>query len=92
MQIWLDCEVKRSEIYYWRTSSGIEVDFVVEKKPHVLPFEITYSKQIQNKKVKNLVYFLKQEPKATLGFYVYMGDFHYDEQSKICFLPAWGIC
>lgn len=91
LQIWLDREVKRSEIYYWRTSGGIEVDFVVEKKPFVFPFEITYSTRIQDKKIKNLKTFLKEETKATMGFYVYMGPFDYDHQSNICFLPAWSI-
>src|SRR5262249_46749797 len=53
LQIWLDRDPKRSEIYYWRTSGGIEVDFIVVKKPHIFPFEVTYSKQVQYKKVKN---------------------------------------
>lgn len=91
LQVWLDRDSKRSEIYYWRTSGGIEIDFVVEKKPFVFPFEITYSNRIQDKKVKNLQYFLKEEPKCHMGFYIYMGKFHYDKQSNICFIPAWAI-
>jgi predicted AAA+ superfamily ATPase len=91
LQVWLDREAKRSEIYYWRTSSGIEVDFVVEKKPAVFPFEVTYSDRLQDKKIKNLTIFLQEETNAKMGFYIYRGDFHYDKKSRICFIPAWAI-
>ncbi len=89
--VWLDRSPKRSEIYYWRTSGGIEVDFIVEKKPAVFPFEVTYSSQIQAKKVKNLRIFLQEEPRAKIGFYIYRGDFYYDNQARICFIPAWAV-
>lgn len=91
LEIWLDGETKHSEIYYWRTSAGVEVDFVVERKPDVFPFEITYSTRIQAKKIKNLTTFMQDEPQAKLGFYVYMGEFKYDTKNKICFLPAWTL-
>lgn len=91
LQIWLDRETKRSEIYYWRTASGIEVDFVVEKKPLVFPFEVTYSTQIQTRKVKNLTTFMQHERNATIGYYVYLGRYHFDPIQRICYLPAWAI-
>lgn len=89
--LWLDDTPRRSEIYYWRTSGGVEVDFIAIQKPLIFPFEITYSTQIHSKKIKNLKYFLKNEPKVSMGFYVYMGEFYYDKQAKICFLPAWAV-
>lgn len=91
LQIWLDRDMKRSEIYYWRTSGKMEVDFVVDKKPHVIPFEVTYSNRIQDKKVKNLVNFMQEEPKAKYGFYIYMGDFSFDIENNIFFIPAWAV-
>lgn len=89
--IWLDRDIEINQIYYWRTSAGVEVDFVIVKKPEVYPFEVTYSEKIQTKKLKNLKQFLKDEPKAKMGYYVYMGKYHYDEKERICFLPAWAI-
>jgi predicted AAA+ superfamily ATPase len=91
LQIWLDRESRRTGIYYWRTSGGKEVDFVVEKKPAVFPFEVTYSDRKQDKKIKNLSVFLQEEKNAEKGFYIYRGDFHYDKKLKICFIPAWAI-
>jgi len=72
-------------------SGGAEVDFVVEKKPEVYPFEITYEVKAERKKIRNLSRFLSEEPKASWGFYVYRGEFKIDQQNRICFLPAWAI-
>ena len=91
LQIALDRAPKRSNVYYWRTTSGQEVDFVVEQKPHVYPFEVTYSPRIQEKKVKNLLCFMEGEKKAKIGFYVYTGEFGYDEKRRLCYLPVWAL-
>lgn len=92
LQIWLDRTVKHSDIYYWRTSSGVEVDFVVEVKPSVFPFEITYSRIPKEQKVKNLIHFMEDEKNAKFGFYIYVGDFKFDAERKIFFIPAWAVC
>jgi hypothetical protein len=89
--IWLDRDVELTKINYWRTSGGREIDFVVVKKPNIYPFEVTYSEKIQDKKLKNLKQFLKDEPNAKIGYYVYMGDYQYDAKQRICFLPGWAI-
>lgn len=91
LQIALDREVKHHAIYYWRSQRGIEVDFVVEQKPSVFPFEVTYSTQVNQQKVRNLRRFLHEEPEAKQGFYVYRGNYHFDADNRICFLPAWVI-
>ncbi len=91
LQIWLDRETKRSDIYYWRTAGGMEVDFVVQKNPEIYPFEVTYSNRVQDKKLRNLSQFLRDESKAKMGFYIYTGDYHYDANQRICFLPAWAV-
>jgi len=89
--VWLDRDPRQSEIYFWRTSGQVEVDFVVVKQPLVIPFEATFSSKSDQKKVKHLSIFLNQEKKAPFGCYVYNGEVHYDEGSRILFLPAWLI-
>ncbi len=89
LKVSLDREIKRNKIYYWRTTSGVEIDFIVEIKPDIFPFEITCSAQIDKKKLRNLKSFLKNEKKAKMGYYIYMGEYHYDEKERICFLPGW---
>lgn len=92
LQIILANHTHRSNIFYWRMSSGREVDFVIDYKPHIFPIEVTYAAQIQEKKVKNLEKFLNNEPKAPYAIYIYCGDFHFDELRRIIYLPAWAIC
>jgi len=91
LNTWISRSPLRQHINYWRTSSGTEVDFVVTRKPHILPFEITYGRTIDNKKIRNLKTFMQIEPKAPWGYYIYRGDFAIDEKKKIMFIPCWAV-
>ncbi len=92
LQIWLDREVKRHRIYFWRTISGMEVDFVVERKPQLIPFEVTYSSKIDSKKLKNLAVFIEKATRATMGILIYNGDYVYKPDLNIHCIPAWAVC
>ena len=37
---WRDSRLGRAEIFYWRTASGAEVDFVIEAEGRLLPIEV----------------------------------------------------
>jgi predicted AAA+ superfamily ATPase len=91
LNTWLTRTPMRCSIHYWRTSTGVEVDFVVVKKPTIYPFEVTYSSTIDRKKLKNLKAFLADEPKASWGFYIYQGDFLVDTDAKIIFIPCFSV-
>lgn len=92
LQIWLNKTPGRHAIHYWRTTTGIEIDFIIHKPPHIFPFEITYSPCIDPKKVRNLIRFREYEPKTQWCFYIYMGPFQLDAKNKIIFIPAWAVC
>lgn len=91
IQTWLDTQVEKHQIYFWRTSHGTEVDFVVTKGKLIVPFEVTYSQHIDTKKLNNLKNFLQDTSKAQLGIFCYMGRLSYDSKNRILFLPAWMI-
>lgn len=91
LQVWLDRSPKKSEIYYWRTSGNIEVDFVVTKATNIFPFEVTNNKQIDTRKIKHLRTFLQEYKSASFGIYIYGGEFAFDQQHKIFFVPSWAI-
>jgi len=92
LQIWLNKNPGRHSLHYWRTTAGAEVDFVIHKPPYVYPFEITCSPFIEPNKVRNLIRFREYETKVKFSFYIYMGDFKFDLENKIIFIPAWAIC
>lgn len=91
IQIGLDRDPRQSEVYFWRTSGNVEVDLVAVKPPTVFPFEAAWSSRIDPKKVKHLKQFLSEEKKAPFGIYLYNGDFQYEADSRILFLPAWVV-
>lgn len=91
ISVWLARDPMRSEIYFWRMETGIEVDFIVEKKPWIYPFEVTYNSTPDKKKLRNLRTFLSKEPKAKWAYYIYRGDFAIDKEYRICFIPAWAV-
>lgn len=74
---------------YWQTSSGNEIDFIIEHSNKILPFEITNQKETNKKKERNLQTFMQDEPKATTGYIVYQGE--YKVVGNIIYLPAWLI-
>ena len=88
---WLARSMMKSQVYFWRLSTGVEVDFIVEQKPRVFPFEVTCNTSIDSEKVRNLKKFILDEPKATWGYYIYQGEFKIDHENKICFIPAWAL-
>lgn len=91
MLIWLDRDPRQSEVYFWRTSGNVEVDFIAVQRPLVIPFEATFSSNIERKKVKHLSQILREEKAAPFGCYLYNGEARYDKESRILFLPAWTI-
>ena len=92
LTIWLSQSPVRSEIYYWRTATGVEVDFIVKKGAAIYPFEITYTSHIEKKKIRNLLAFKEYEPLVDYCYYIYNGDFAFDAEQKIVFIPMWAVC
>ncbi|MBP9726993.1 MAG: ATP-binding protein [Gammaproteobacteria bacterium] len=91
LHVWLNKQPGRHDIHYWRTSAGVEVDFIVHRPPYIFPFEVTMSKTIDAKKVKHLLQFREYEPKAEIVYYIYQGELRWDAKHKIVFIPAWLI-
>jgi hypothetical protein len=91
IQIWLDTRPESHRISFWRTATGLEVDFVVSLGGVVVPFKITYTVQGLSKKVNTLKKFMADNSSCTLGVICYPGQLSYDKDSHILFLPAWMV-
>lgn len=86
----LDTLSTYNQIYYWRTHTGQEVDFVVQIEQNIFPFEVTYSSLALPKKIRNLKAFI-EEYKVPFAVYLYRGPLKFDKEKKILFLPAWMV-
>lgn len=62
-------------IHYWRTSNGLEVDFVLYGPKGIFAFEIKRSARISTSMLTGLKSFLKDYPRAKT-FFVYGGKRH----------------
>lgn len=91
LSICLDRNPGRAKIYFWRTHQGVEIDFVIDMQTMVYPIEVTVSNKIDQKKVKNLQLFLENTNNTPYGIYIYNGEFLYDAEKRIYFIPIWGI-
>lgn len=60
-------------IYYWRTSSGLEVDFVIYTKDHFIAIEIKRKRTISSQDLRGLRAFKEDYPEAK-GLVLYGGD------------------
>jgi len=60
------------KIYFWRTTTGLKVDFVIYGPRGLHAFEIKRSSQVQTKALKGLKAFQEDYPEAKLHF-LYLG-------------------
>lgn len=80
-----------AKIYYWRTVSGKEVDFVIEHGRKLLAIEVKMTKNPAVKDIKNLLCFLDEYPETTLGILLHAGEEIKWLHSKVVAVPWWWI-
>lgn len=73
LKTWNDYSDNKCQIYFWRTRSGVEVDFIVYGEDTFISLEVKNSKKIHSQDVKPLKYFLKDYPTAQ-ALLLYRGD------------------
>lgn len=76
-----------ADFYFWRSSSGKEVDLIVDFKEKVIPCEIKWTSNFKQVEINSLVSFLNDYKSADYGVVIYNGDFFLDKENKIFYLP-----
>jgi len=59
---WVNMKKKRLDITYWRTKTGLEVDFILGDA--LAAIEVKISKQVHQQDLKGLIAFCEEHPKA----------------------------
>ena len=57
---WRDVQVRRPEVLYWRTATGLEVDFVIETPKRVVLIEVKTSARVNPDDARGLEAFLDE--------------------------------
>ncbi len=78
-------------LYYWRTASGQEVDFVLEVADKVLPVEVKVSQKPTPKDARGLLAFLEEYPEAPGGLLLYGGEEVFPLVNRVVAAPWWRV-
>jgi predicted AAA+ superfamily ATPase len=63
-----------AKLFYWRTSAGAEIDFLVENKGQLIPIEVKWKEKINRKDLVSMEIFLKDFKKISAwGIVLYAG-------------------
>ncbi|MBW2041188.1 MAG: ATP-binding protein, partial [Deltaproteobacteria bacterium] len=89
---WRDLQARRPEVLYWRTVTGLEVDFVVETPKRLLPVEIKESPRVTVADAKGLEAFLEEYPDMTDGaLLIYDGKEVFPLTRRVLAAPWWKV-
>lgn len=83
LKAWNDYNIKKSNLCFWRTSSGVEVDFVVYGERDFFALEVKNTKNINLQDTKSLRIFLQEYPEAT-AVLLYRGQEKIMQQAILC--------
>jgi predicted AAA+ superfamily ATPase len=64
---WRDVQARRPEVLYWRTATGLEVDFVIETPKRLLPIEVKAGARATAADARGLQAFLEEYPGESDG-------------------------
>ena len=87
----LKSQTPKPEIYYWRTVSGQEVDFVIEQGRKLLALEVKLTTKPSVQDIRHLLLFLEEYPKAVRGVLIYAGSHLQWLHSRVVAVPWWWI-
>ena len=91
--VWRDIQARRPEVHYWRTASGLEVDFVVESGDRLLPIEIKSGARLDSCSAHALEAFLDDhDDQAQGGLILYGGTDTFQFSKRVIATPWWRAC
>ncbi|GJM06732.1 MAG: ATPase [marine bacterium B5-7] len=73
LRAWIDYSHAKHKLYYWRTKSGVEVDFIVYGEKGLWAIEVKYSGYVDSKDLRGLKNFKEDYPEST-PIMLYQGD------------------
>jgi len=91
LKIAAELMVPKAKVFYWRTTAGKEIDFVMEHGKKLLAFEIKLTQNPTMNDIKNLLTFIDEHPNAVRGILLHAGKSLKWFHSKIIAAPWWWI-
>jgi len=63
-----------SELYFYRTQEGKEIDFIVRRGDKLIAIEVKFSRKVSKNDFKHIIDFKKSSEKNVKGFVIYTGE------------------
>lgn len=79
----------KAKVFYWRTTTGKEVDFIIEHGKKLLAFEVKLSSNPALSDAKNLLSLIEEYPQTVRGIVLHSGNSVKWLHSKILSAPWW---
>lgn len=84
LRAWLDYSSKRGELFFWRTKSGLEVDFIIYGEIGFFAIEVKNSTRIKPQDLRGLYEFKNDYPQCQC-LLLYRGKEKLLKGSIICY-------
>lgn len=89
---WRDTETPRPEVTYYRTASGVEVDYVVERRGSLLGIEVKASPEPNHRDAMHLDRFVEESgPAVRGGVLLHGGDRAFWLTERVLAAPWWTV-
>ncbi len=83
LKAWVDAQLEAHQLHFWRTSSQVEVDFIVSGPSCFLAIEVKNGTVVHPSDLKGLNTFREDYPEAT-PILLYRGQHRYKEGDILC--------
>jgi predicted AAA+ superfamily ATPase len=91
LQVYSELLNPKGKLYYFRSISGKDVDFIIEWRRKLLAFEVKLTENPTIKDIKNLIDFIEENPDSIRGVLIYTGDSVKYLHSKVIAIPWWWL-
>lgn len=91
LRAWCESQTPKPQIYYWRTVSGQEVDFVIEQGRKLLALEVKLTTRPSVQDIHHLLLFLEEYPETVRGVLVHAGSHLQWLHSRVLAVPWWWL-
>jgi len=90
---WKENSEEEYELFFYRTSAGMEIDFLIKKGDFILPIEVKTTMNPNKSDARNIYRFMKEHaPKNTeFGLIIYPGKNIVEIKKNIYAIPDWFI-
>jgi len=86
---WKDLQPGDPGLFFYRTSAGLEVDFLMRDRDKLLPLEVKFSTNADSRDGRSLEIFLREHKNAPTGIIIYRGKEFEEVRRDIWAVPDW---